>query len=297
MCMCPYLVKHGDLITPVPCGKCPECRKRAISAWSFRLRQELKRSVSAFFLTLTYGAKTLPISESGLLTLRKSDVQNFIKRLRKSQYEALAGGDFSSHPYGRSIKYFACGEYGHINGRPHYHILLFNAMLELIESAWALEDDEFIKQPIGSVHFGSVTPASIGYTLKYMCKESCVNWNEFGDVEDRQVEFRLMSKGLGANYLTDAMRAWHLLDEENRMYCNVDGKKVCMPRFYKDRIYDLETREWVSFVQMKKHTEMLLKSNLEAVKAFGDDWEAKSTEKVVAAFNLMFKNAKKNRYV
>lgn len=287
MCMCPYLVKHGDLITPVPCSKCPDCKRRMVSAWSFRLRQELKRSVSAHFITLTYGAKTLPISESsGLPTLSKRDVQNFIKRLRKLQSGACGVVEGLQRNWcDCSIKYFACGEYGGNNGRPHYHVLLFNSKVELIELAWSLEDDEFVRQPIGNVHFGSVTPASIGYTLKYMMK---------GTKND---EFRLMSKGLGENYLTDAMKRWHYDDVENRMYCNVDGKKVCMPRFYKDRIYDLETREWVSFKQMGKVSEKLLKCQEEAIKAFGDDWEAKLDEQKVNAFNLMFKNAKKNRYV
>ena len=47
--------------------------------------------------------------------LRKNDLQKFFKRLRKR----LSG--FHSE----KVRYFACGEYGPVHFRPHYHILLW----------------------------------------------------------------------------------------------------------------------------------------------------------------------------
>lgn len=53
-----------------------------------------------------------------------------------------------------------------------------------------------------------------------------------------------MSKGIGASYLSDNIRAWHLADLENRMYCPIeDGKKIAMPRYYKNKIYTEQQRE------------------------------------------------------
>lgn len=180
---------------PVPCGKCPECLTRRASGWSFRLMQEEKVASSAQFITLTYDTAHVPIT-AGRMSLRKRDVQLFFKRLRKSQEQLLRGTPTTATPDDRPIKYYAVGEYGTKTFRPHYHILLFNADRSLIQSAWQL----------GSTHYGLVSGASVGYTLKYMCKPRRIP-QYIGD--QRVPEFSLMSKGLGKSYLTDKIRDWH----------------------------------------------------------------------------------------
>lgn len=53
-----------------------------------------------------------------------------------------------------------------------------------------------------------------------------------------------MSKGLGKNYLTEQMVTWHLAKPVERQYCNLqDGKKISMPRYYKDKIFTEEQRK------------------------------------------------------
>jgi len=53
-----------------------------------------------------------------------------------------------------------------------------------------------------------------------------------------------MSKGLGKGYLTEAVKEWHYADMLNRMFLTVeDGKKVSMPRYYKNKIYTKPDRE------------------------------------------------------
>lgn len=174
MCLTPYTVK--DRMTnrsiPVPCGKCPKCLSRRTSGWSFRLMQHEKTAQTAYFITLTYDTKNVNISKNGFMSLCKRDVQLFFKRLRKS------------HEKGTVIKYFAVGEYGGKTQRPHYHIILFNADVNKIQTAWNL----------GSVHYGEVSEASVGYTLKYMMKKSKIPMHRN---DDRVKEFSLMSKGLG----------------------------------------------------------------------------------------------------
>jgi hypothetical protein len=120
------------------------------------LVKEGERSKSAHFVTLTYDTDYVPITEKGFLTLNKKHLQTFMKRLRKLSNEKL--------------KYYACGEYGSLKMRPHYHIILFNANADMVHRAWALGG-----KSLGQVHIGSVTEASIGYTLKYMTKKSWAN--------------------------------------------------------------------------------------------------------------------------
>lgn len=208
MCMTPFCVKRDGQETPVPCGKCPECCARRVSGWSFRLMQEDKNSESAYFITLTYDTNFVPITGKGFMDLSKEDLQKFFKRLRKAtvnhRHQAHGGYRGKVQPNecpeckaAKPIKYYAVGEYGGRTFRPHYHIILFNAVLELIQPAW----DK------GSVHYGTVTGASIGYSLKYISKPGKIPLH--GN-DDRQKEFALMSKGSAAdillNQLSDGIR-------------------------------------------------------------------------------------------
>lgn len=204
----------------VPCSKCPDCKARRVSAWSFRLMQQFKIAKTAFFITLTYDTQFVPITDAKFMTLQKRDMQLFFKRLRKA-HEKIDGVD--------KIKYYAAGEYGGKTKRPHYHIILFNAIEKLIQPAWNL----------GQIHYGTVSEASVGYCLKYINKPTKIPLFK-GD--DRQKEFALMSKGLGLNYLTKNMVDWHHA-EIGRMYVNTnDGKKVSMPRYYKEKIFTTAER-------------------------------------------------------
>lgn len=127
----------------VSCGKCPECVDKIVKDWSFRIWQDIEYTHStAYFLTLTYDDKHLPVStdrsvrpidyrypapnpcfhddidkETGEVIVRGRmkyygycrqgflnypDVQLFLKRLRKIVYKY----------YGTKLRFFLRGEYG-----------------------------------------------------------------------------------------------------------------------------------------------------------------------------------------
>jgi len=271
-CITPFYVK--DKITrekiPVPCSKCPPCMKRRTSGWSFRLQKEGDNSKSALFVTLTYNTDSVPITQKGFMNLKKSDVQKFMKRLRKLSNEKL--------------KYYACGEYGTQKMRPHYHLIIFNADAEKVHRAWALDN-----KIIGMVYIGSVTDASIGYTLKYMTKQGKIPIHKN---DDRQKEFSLMSKGLGANYLTDQMINWHKEDLTKRMYVPIkDGKKIAMPRYYKDKIYNEHEKTRVANA-IKLMAEKLQEDEMQEL---GEDYFSIMAERHYHAFKKMYKNAEQGR--
>jgi len=216
MCYSPFIKEDAaaGCIYTLPCGKCPQCVNDRINGWIFRLQQELKHATSADFLTLTYDTGNIPINEHSYPTLVKKDIQDFMKRLRKKHSQKLI--------------YFACGEYGDKTQRPHYHMILFNARQDLIQPVWGL----------GNIHYGTVTPNSIAYTLKYINKRSSLKPSDF-----RQKEFVLMSKYIGQHYLKEQNKQWHKADLTQRMYLPLeDGKKVAMPRYYKNKIYDEDER-------------------------------------------------------
>ena len=196
----------------VPCGRCIECMKARGQSWHLRLSTELKRSESAYFITLTYSEDSIPFSPNGLASLKYRDVQNFFKRLRRLHH-------------GKPIKYFVAQEYGEKTHRPHYHAIIYNAGIETIEQAW----DK------GHCHFGEVNDKTIHYVLKYALKRA-THWNKKVDPDDdRNVECARMSKGLGLNYLTPEMIKYH---KENLKACgNYLSNNIPLPRYYRDKIY------------------------------------------------------------
>lgn len=285
--MSAIVIKQGEEKYSVPCGRCPQCVARRVSAWSFRLMQEDKKSITSYFITLTYDSKNIPISRAGFKDLSKRDVQLFFKRLRKIHdddpgkktaisSDASFGSKKGASSVGdRSIKYYAVGEYGGKTMRPHYHIILFNAKLELIQPAW----DK------GHVHYGYVTGASVGYTMKYISKPGKIPLHRN---DDRQPEFALMSKGLGKDYLTPQICQWHKKDLLNRMYLNIEGGKKCsMPRYYKDRIYSLQERSEIAGYQKGEIEKKTLKEVSEAYDA-GKNYARDKKEAVKAAYKKMY---------
>lgn len=191
---------------------------RNVSQWSFRLMQEDRIAISSLFVTLTYDTDHVPISPKGFMTLDYTDVQKFVKRLRK----------LSVDPKGQPIRYFCVGEYGTKKMRPHYHLIMFNTNEENIVSAWSLDGI-----PIGGVYFGKVSGASVAYTLKYMMKQGKIPLHPN---DDRVPEFRKMSKGLGANYLTPEIVRYHKKGEN--LFVSTEDIKIAMPRYYKERIWN-----------------------------------------------------------
>lgn len=224
----------------LPCGKCYPCTMRRVSGWSFRLMQEEKRSYSSAFLTLTYNTQNVPITKKGFMTLKKTDLQSFFKRLRYHEKEFRhRTGSSNNCP----IRYYAVGEYGSKYYRPHYHIILFNASIEAIEKAWTNAK----MQPLGDIYHGYVAEASVGYTLKYINKPKKIPLHQN---DDRLTEFSLMSKRLGDNYINDKTKNWHHKNLHGNYYVPLkDGKKAAMPRYYKQKLYNDIQRQAIAFIK------------------------------------------------
>lgn len=214
-CISPLTLKTHDkvenvtLFKTVPCGKCNYCLQKKRAEWSFRLLQEYKQADSAVFLTMTYAEDSMPVNDCGYPQLVKRDVQLFTKRLRK------ASGDVQ-------LRYYTVGEYGTKTLRPHYHSIMFNVppnVLKRIQTFW----------PYGHIHVGTVTPASIHYTTKYVI-------NRHGDFQTRSQPFSLMSKrpGIGSSYL-HTHKHWHI--NGMRTHTMVNGVPAALPRYYKDKFF------------------------------------------------------------
>lgn len=198
----------------VPCGRCGACKTNRRNAWSFRLHQEAKNSLSTYFITLTYSDENL-IYQNGIPTLRKTDFQNFIKRLRKAQHQLSPD---------IKIRYYGVGEYGTETQRPHYHAIIFNMLPELQYQLPEIWDD-------GNIKCDPISDARIHYTTKYH-----VDRDPHTEKQLRQPSFALMSRmpGIGSTYLQINAK-WH----KDNLYGYIinNGYKQALPRFYRDKLF------------------------------------------------------------
>lgn len=208
----------------VPCGKCGPCRFDRAREWATRIYHEIDSWMHSSFVTLTYDDEHLP--DKG--TLKKRDLELFIKRLRKSVSP-------------RKIRYYASGEYGE-NGtfRPHYHIILFG-----ISVHDALEDCPKIWDK-GFVHAGIVTYASARYVAQYIDKKYYDDLAQKVYLDNGlEVPFQVCSNGLGLEY------AIKNRDQLNaNMSLTIHGVPQTIPRYYKKKL-DLDLNEFKKKSQQK----------------------------------------------
>lgn len=278
--MTPFIVeKNVKVPTPVPCGRCPNCITRRVQGWAFRIEYEMKRCYSAVFITLTYDTLHVPIKPSGYMSLSKKDIQLFIKQLRNLHRKKPLYDTYEKKHVRPKIIYYAAGEYGPKTNRPHYHIILLNSRLDLIQPAWNK----------GEIHYGeTVAGNSIGYAMKYISKPSRIPLHE-GD--DRQPEFSLMSKKIGSNYINEKTIKYHTQHLAFNSYLTTpEGNKISMPRYYRDKIYTEEQKLAVGYFNRQRIEQM----EAEAIQKNPNYLQEKAVNNA-AAFKKMYKNSSHNQ--
>lgn len=135
---------------------------------------ELLQHRQSCFVTLTYDPANLPSDGS----LRKRDLQLYMKRLRQAVYPL-------------QVRFFGVGEYGDQTFRPHYHVVLYGLGRmdhDPITKSWGL----------GLVHIGDTTKDSIQYVAGYVTKK--MTKKDDPRLQGKAPEFSLMSRrpGIGA---------------------------------------------------------------------------------------------------
>lgn len=172
------------------------------------------------FVTLTYDEVHMPRMPDGSGTLRKGDVQNFLKHLRWHY----------NNSFGRKLRMFYVGEYGDQSARPHYHLILFNYPTcryglsrynKVVKNCCSVCDHIRDVWKKGQIQCGEVTAESAqyvaGYTIKKMTKADDIR------LKGRVPEFAEPSRrpGLGVNAMWDVASVL--------MEFNLDQKETDVP--------------------------------------------------------------------
>lgn len=228
----------------LPCGRCSGCRLERSRQWAMRCVHESKLWPANSFITLTYDDKFLPPGG----TLVKRDFQLFMKRLRDKFVDHTSKESYDA----TRVRFYACGEYGELNRRPHYHAILFNV---------AFKDRVFFKKNYrgenwyvskvlddlwgnGYASVADVSFDSAAYVARYVMKKidgplaevpkangltHYEVYDENGEIFRRLPEFTLMSRdgGIGINWYKR-----YGAETYNHDSVIINGRPVRPPRFY-----------------------------------------------------------------
>lgn len=226
--------QHDEHSYIVPCGQCIGCRLERSRQWAIRISQEASLYDNNCFITLTYTDQYCPIS----LDLRH--FQLFMKRLRKK--------------YGFGIRFFHCGEYGDLNGRPHYHAALLNfdfpdKKLYYTNNGFNYYLSESLSElwPYGIHLISDLTYDSAGYIARYVLKKLT------GDVAqdayiDKKPPYVTMSRrpGIGFPWIEKYLENVYNIDR-----IVVKGHESLPPRYY-DQILNERYPEWLEAIKEQR---------------------------------------------
>lgn len=265
----------GWTMIEIPCGKCDGCKVDRASDWATRVMNEASCwNNKGMFLTLTYNPARVPYSKNGKMTLRRKDVKDFKKRLRKYvEKEGLAHIQVDEK---NPIKTFECGEYGPTHGRPHYHMIVMNFEANDLKPWKKTEDGNILYKSAtiqkiwgnGFVVIGKISYESASYVARYTMKKMGSQKRQreyYTDVKINtegipllQTKFRIVeteeeaeyvgfSKGLGKEWLLENIDDVY---DNNGIMAVIKGNVVIkkIPNYYKKIMKEID---WLRFERWK----------------------------------------------
>lgn len=257
-----------DSVIKVPCGKCIGCNLEYARQWAVRCYHEASLYERNCFITLTFDDAHLPAN----MSLDKRDFQLFMKRLRKEYvgFQPVVVDGVVTYP----IRYFHCGEYGELLGRPHYHACLFNFDFsdKVLHTITGRGDRLYTSValsrlwPFGFNLIGDVTFESAAYVARYVSKkvankDSLERFtfvdSSTGEMIEREPEYTTMSRrpGIGKGWFDKYMSDIYPSD-----FLVVKGFKNKPPRFY-DFQYEAISADALLATKLRRRQEAIKRAD------------------------------------
>lgn len=226
--------ERSDCAAPItlPCGNCIGCRISRSQSWSTRILHEASLHTHNTFITLTYNNNDSSLVSDSNINYQQSlyykHFQRFLYRLRKRK---------------GPVRYFACGEYGELTQRAHWHAIIFGCAISnsQLQTLW----------PYGFTNVGDVNAKSAAYVAKYATKK--VNGGA-ADTHYRRVDLHTgeiirvtpemahmsLKPGIGARWIE---RFWPEVYAVRDGIVRPGGRTTKPPRYYDKRMLELNWAE------------------------------------------------------
>lgn len=295
--ICGKKLRYEDLmynpkVMLIPCGQCIGCRIRQREDWTTRIELEARNypKEQVWFITLTYDEEHVPgmILKTGEImrkvqyvwkpgekrpesvqTLLYTDIQKFLKRLRKA--------------YKGKLRYFVAGEYGEQTARPHYHMILYGWNPTDLKQLYKIQHNGYYTSEwlskiwkMGQIQIAQAAPEAYRYVAGYVTKKmyeidgkKANTYYELG----QQKPFACMSlkPGLGDKYYQEHKNEiWR----QGYIQCT-NGKKAQIPRYY-EKIMEAENPERLWRIKANRQKAVIEQNRLKYENAdFAEDLKTK----------------------
>ncbi|ALS03610.1 VP4 [Gokushovirus WZ-2015a] len=289
----------------IPCGQCIGCRIRQREDWTTRIELEARQwpKERVWFITLTYDDEHVPgmILKTGELlrkaqyvwkpgeeapksvqTLLYTDVQKFLKRLRKA--------------YKAKLRFFCAGEYGEQTARPHYHMILYGWEPTDLKQLYKIHHNGYYTSEwmasiwgMGQIQIAQATPETYRYVAGYVTKKMYEIDGEKANVYyklGQQKPFACMSlkPGLGdAYYQEHKAEIWR----QGYIQCT-NGKRAQIPRYY-EKMMEKENPERLWRIKRRRQKQ-IIEQNLLKYENTDFEKDLKSKERVIKKSMKVRKN-------
>ena len=271
-------VMYNPKVMLIPCGQCIGCRIRQREDWTTRIELEARNwpKEQVWFITLTYDDDHVPgmILNTGEV-LRKvqyvwkggserpesvqillyTDIQRFLKRLRKAYKEPL--------------RYFCAGEYGEQTGRPHYHMILYGWEPTDLRTLYKIHHNGYYTSEWmekmwgnGQIQIAQAVPETYRYVAGYVTKKmyeidgkKANQYYELG--QPKPFACMSLKPGLGEQYYQE-----HKEEIWNKGYIQcTNGKHAQIPRYYEKQM-ELENPQRLWEIKRERQTKLIKENRL-----------------------------------
>lgn len=251
----------------IPCGQCVECRIAQARDWAVRIVHEMQiehelNGRGSAMVTLTYNDDCVPYVyeeidgkeiKTDRMTLRKDHIKKFIGRLREKKRRR-----------GRTdIRYYAAGEYGDEEWRPHYHCILIGCDFpdmylysksdsgndiyrsDFLEGIWQYGNSSITETNFTSAEYTAkdivkrVKESQTEEHKKWLKKHGVSSIDEYYGGRVREFQLKSTKPGIGARWIDKYYR-------DVFPHCQlpkINGVNLPVPRYYVDRIIKKEKAE------------------------------------------------------
>lgn len=277
---------QGDKVIKIDCRHCLNCMIKRQQQIEFLCKKELntvyRSGRSASFVTLTYDDNHIPYNDNGFITLKRKDVQDFMKNMRRQM---------EYHKKQIPFKYIYCGEYGdgsHSTSktgisthRPHYHIVFLGLS--------AAQVRKYTRKlwKHGLCDVGELSAGGIRYLCKYMTK-ACPDKDvkAFRQLCNVQNPFFYHSIGIGKQWILEN------LDKivEDGFTFTICGKKQLFPSYVMRYVTNRTGVSYKSYVRRFMQEEELRKSKAAGLTYTQYDFERSYVKHKMLVANLRSKN-------
>lgn len=228
----PHMADARVGYVPVGCGLCFECMKKKSNEWKVRLSEEIRTNETGQFVTLTFSnesyaelAKEIKAEGYALDNeIATVAVRRFLERWRKKEK--------------KSVRHWLITELGSGGTENiHLHGIIFTKKPGQIAEAWKY----------GYVWVGDyVNEATINYVIKYVTKT---------DIKHKAYKPKILcSPGIGRNYTERPDSKKNKFSEEtDETYKTRQGKKMALPIYYRNKLYNEEQREKLWLKKLDKN--------------------------------------------